>query len=39
MYVIYVKVGYCQLKTDTQGVHPRKLKLMKLHVSKTQMLN
>ena len=30
MYINYLKVGYFTLKTDTQGVHPRKLKLMKL---------
>ena len=29
----YIKVGYCTLKTDTQGVHPTKLKLTKLQVS------
>jgi len=32
MYLNYIKVGYCTLKTDTQGVHHGKLKLMKLQV-------
>jgi len=32
IYILY-KTGYCSLKTDTPGVHPRKLKLMKLQVS------
>jgi len=27
------KVGYCTLKTDTKGLHPRKLQLIKLKVS------
>ena len=31
-YILY-KTVYCTLKTDTPGVHPRKLKLMKLQVS------
>ena|SRR6218665_2115805 len=32
IYILY-KTGYCILKTDTPGGHPRKLNLMKLQVS------
>ena len=33
IYMYYIEVGFCTLKTDTQEVHPRNLNFMKLQVS------